>query len=343
MSDVTAVVCTKNRPELLSSALLSIALQSVKPKSCIVFDDSDIPPRDANEIVQRYPVYGEVFQLFQEYGIGWEWKYGQKQGQHHNHQASQEISNTPLIWRLDDDEVAEPDVLEKLIRCSSDGVGAVGGLVLPPSPIPIPPEAASVIEDLGRPNIQWFTQPARVVEVDHLHSTFLYRRGLVDYELSLSPAAHREETLFTYQIKRAGYKLLVDTSAVTWHFRSPTGGIRSHSDSQFWVHDEQIFNIKLKEWGINSPTTKIIVMDNGRGDHVILRKLLPELKSKYKKIIVASCFPEILENMGIEQISIAQAKQMMPIEHLNIYKNMIDWNWKDSLESAFRKLYGIAH
>lgn len=334
---ITVEVSTKDRYDSLAQALLSLALQSTKDFDLLIFDDADIP-KDLRTI----PVFQNIFQLLNDYKIGWQVIFGRKLGQHYNHQQAQEIAKTPWLFRFDDDEILEPDVLEKLLYWTKDDVGAVAGLVLPPAPLPVPGDAANVISDLNRPNIQWFKHPyVRTIEVDHLHSTFLYRRGLVDYELSLSPAAHREETLFTYEFKRKGYKLLVDTSAVTWHFREPHGGIRSHHNPQYWLNDEQIFNTRLKEWGINSPTTKMVVMDNGRGDHVILRKLIPDLKKKYEKVVVASCFPDVLADTGVEQISIAQAKQMMPIDHLNIYRNCIDWNWKDSLEGAFRKLYGV--
>lgn len=341
MSDVTAVVCSKNRYELLSQTLLSVALQTVRPSSVLVFDDSDDPPKDAEALVKKFPAFGQVFQLFQEHKITWAWKFGRKSGQHHSHQASQEITSTPLIWRVDDDEIPEPDVLGRLLENVREDVGAVAGLVLPPSPSPSPPEAASVIEDLNRPNVQWFTQPPRVLEVDHLHSTFLYRRGLVDYELSLSPAAHREETLFTYQIKRKGYKLLVDTSAVTWHFRAESGGIRSHRNPEFWEQDEKIFQSRLLEWGINQEPTKIVVLDCGRGDHIIFKKLLPRLKEKYGKLLVASCFPDLLEG-EVDQISIQEAQNRFGnLERFSIYRWCIERNWTGNLVTAFENMYQL--
>ena len=342
MLDVTAYLSTKNRYPLLSQALLSVALQSHKPRFVIVFDDSDQPPRDANELVGSHPSFGEVFQLFQEYGIAWEWKYGTKQGQHHNHQAAQEISKTDWLWRIDDDEVAEPDVLEKLLSRVEIGVGAVGGLVLPPSPLPVPDNAANLISDLNLPNVQWFKQPIQLLEVDHLHSTFLYRKGIADYDLSLSPAAHREETLFTYSLKRKGFKILVDTGAVTWHFRSPHGGIRSHSDPGFWNHDENVFAQKLIDWGIVIPRPeKIIVLDAGRGDHVIVKSLVPKIKRKYPNCLVATCFPEIL-NGDLPQISIEEARRNLGnLENHSIYGWCQANNWHGNLVEAFEKMYGL--
>lgn len=340
MINVTAEVSTKNRYEVLSQALLSLALQTFKPVACLIFDDSDQPPRDANELVQKYPAYGQVFQLFQEYKIAWEWKYSEKRGQHHSHQAAQKIAKTDWVFRFDDDLVLEPDVLKRLVYHVREDVGAVAGLVLPPAPLPLPPDATNLISDLNRPNIQWFTQPPRVVEVDHLYSSFLYRRGIVDYELSLSPAAHREETLLTYGLKRKGYKILVDTSAITWHFRSPTGGIRSHHDPSFWIQDEQIFQSKLLEWGVNCEATKPIVLDSGRGDHIIVKSLLPRLKEKYGKLLLATCFPDIFENEP--QISIAEAYQRFGnLERFSIYKWCIDHQWRGNLVEAHEKMYGL--
>jgi Glycosyl transferase family 2 len=340
--NVTAYVSTKNRHELLAMALLSVALQSRKPNACIVFDDSDQPPKDANELVERFPAFGEVFQLFQEYQIAWEWKFGTKQGQHFNHQAAQEIAKTDWLWRIDDDEVAEPDVLEKLLSRVEIGVGAVGGLVLPPGPLPVPSDAANLITDLNLPNVQWFKQPPKLLEVDHLHSSFLYRRGLVHYELSLSPAAHREETLFSYSLKRKGYKVLVDTSAVTWHFRAPTGGIRSHTDPGFWNHDENVFCQKLLDWGVVIPRPeKIIVLDAGRGDHVIIKKLVPKIKKRYPDCLIASCFPDIL-NGDIPQISIGEARRNLGnLENHSIYGWCEKNNWTGNLEDAFSKMYDL--
>lgn len=342
MRSVTVEVSTKNRYEVLSQCLLSVALQTTKDFDIIIFDDSDNPPCNADALVERFPAYGEVFQLFQEYKIGWQVVYGEKRGQHFNHQAAQRIAKTDFIWRIDDDEVAEPDVLEKLLRNIADDVGAVGGLVLPPNPSGLPDNATNSIVEINAPNVQWFRHPsALVLEVDHLHSTFLYRRGIELFDLSLSPVAHREETIFTYGIKRKGYKLLVDTSAVTWHFRSGRGGIRSHGNPAFYDHDEKIFQSKLLEWGINAEPCKIIICDTGRGDHVIVKSLMPRLKEKYKKILAATCYPDILGE-EVEQISIAEAQQRFGnLDRFSIYRWCIENGWTGNLVEAHERMYDL--
>ncbi len=332
---ITCEISTRDRYDILPQALLSLALQTCKDFDVLIFDDSD-NPRDIRGPCEP------ALRIFDYYGIGWCVEFGQRNGQHFNHQRAQELARSDWIWRIDDDEVAEPDVLAKLIASAQDGVGAVAGLVLPPAPLPVPQDAANIISDLNRPNIQWFTHPdPQPLEVQHLHSTFLYRRGIANYELGLSPAAHREETLLTYEIFRKGYKLIVDPTAVTWHFRSERGGIRSHRNPEFYDQDEKLFNAKLQEWGVNCEPTKTIVLDCGRGDHVIVKSLIPRLKEKYGKLIMATCFPDIF-NGEVEQISIAEAKNRLgDISSFSIYRWCIQHNWTGNLVTAHEKMYDL--
>jgi hypothetical protein len=58
---------------------------------------------------------------------------------------------------------------------------------------------------------------------------------------------------------------------------------------------------------------------------------VPEIKNPG----VFTCYPEIIEGK-----SIAEAQALFgDIDQWNIYKKMDIWNWLDSLENAFRKLY----
>ena len=104
--------------------------------------------------------------------------------------------------------------------------------------------------------------------------------------------------------------MLVDTAAVTWHFRDGSGGIRSSPNPQWWEDDERLFLSQLSEWGVIGDQTKYIVLDAGRGDHVLVKSLLPRLKEKYPKIVAATCFRDIF-NGEVEQISIAEAHQRL--------------------------------
>jgi hypothetical protein len=147
-----------------------------------------------------------------------------------------------------------------------------------------------------------------------------------DYNLGLSRVAHREETLFSYGLHLKGYKLLVVPDAVTWHLKNPEGGIRSETGKQNYDHDEAIFQNVI---GFREKT--IVVLNCGKGDHVVFSKVLPDIENAE----VFGCYPDIIPCR-----SIAEAQALFgDIEQFNIYKKMSEWSWTDSLENAFRKLY----
>lgn len=332
---VTVGVPTKNRYEALAICLSSIAMQTKKPDEVIIVDDSD-DPKDMREI----PNFQYIFELFNYYKISFKVIYGLKKGQHFSHQHIQEIASNDWIWRIDDDEVAEPNVLQMLCDVveGEDNVGAVAPLVLMPNPSPLPAGLDNnSISDLTSPNIQWFDW-AGTIEVEHLNSSFIYKKGIANYNLELSPVAHREETLFTYDIKRAGYRLFV-CGAKVWHFRQASGGIRSTRDPSMYDWDERIFQAKLKSYGVVN-THKIIVLDSGLGDHWSFKHILPLVKDKYPKVTLAVCYPEVFEDEDVKLISIAEAKNMMGnIDEQNIYRKMIDWGWRGSIVDAYKKLH----
>lgn len=335
--DVTCCISTKNRYyTTLPICLVSIANQTYKPKKILIFDDGE------QKDLRNDGVYSSIFSLLSVKGIEFEVIFGKRKGQVHNHQMAIGLSKTEWIWRVDDDDAPEANVLELLVRNIKDDVGAVSGLVLDPLVAPSSESSSSgKIEDIfTKPNIQW-SRFKGIREVDHLNNTFLFRKSAAKhgYCLELSPVGHREETMFTYEIKLAGYKLIVDPEAVIWHLRSPSGGIRSYEHSFFWEHDEKIFNRKLDEYKIK--TSKLIILDCGLGDHYAFKMILPELKEKYSELILAVCYPEVFENDNVKIVSIADVQQIMSKEDFdkhNIYAFMFNNNWTGKLIDAYRKM-----
>jgi GT2 family glycosyltransferase len=316
-------ISTKNRYDtFLPLAIQSVINQTRLPDKIIIFDDND-EPKDLREDAK----YRYLFSLFEKKQIEWEVIFGAKKGQHHNHQ----IANTfgyDWVWRVDDDNSPEQNVLENLCSYIADDIGAIGGSVLTPEWDIKTRNATGKIENIdNEPSIQW-GHITEVKEVDHLHCSFLYRAGVVDYNLGLSKVAHREETLFTYQLKQKGYKNLVIPNTVTWHAKSSTGGIRSENLKELYDRDERIFRNIL---GLEDKT--IVVLDCGMGDHIVFKHVLPHIKNA----VVFSCYPDIVPGR-----SIGEALQLYgDISSFNIYRKMDEWNWTDSLEKAFRKLYGV--
>jgi hypothetical protein len=321
MDKILCSVATRGRYfTTLPLVLTAIINQTKKPDKLIIFDDNDEPKDMRSEMIYQY-----FFQMLDIKGIQWEWLFAEKKGQHHIHQMANR-SGFDWVWRVDDDAVPEANVLEKLFGATRDDVGAVGGAILTP---PLQFEnfnPTGKLENIDtEPNIQWLNFKT-AKEVEHLHCSFLYRAGICDYNLGLSRVAHREETLFSYALHQKGYKLLVIPNAVTWHMKNPQGGIRSETKKEMYEHDEQIFRNIV---GHNDKT--IVVLNSGLGDHIVFSRILSEIPNP----VVFGCYPEIIPCR-----SIAEAQALFgSIEQYNIYGKMDQWNWTDSLENAYRKLY----
>lgn len=319
MAKVLCSVATRGRYHTtLPLVLNAIINQSRLPDKLIIFDDNDEPQDMRNEMIYQY-----FFQMLDIKGVNWEWQFAEKKGQHHIHQRANTMGYK-WVWRVDDDCIPEPNVLEQLLMHIDDDIGAVGGSILTPPLKEI--NSTGLIRHIDiEPNIQW-SNIYVTKEVEHLHCSFLYRAGVHDYNLGLSRVAHREETLFTYGLYQKRYKILVVPNAISWHMKNPQGGIRSETNSKLYEHDEQIFKNTLHYSGKN-----IVVLNCGLGDHIVFSKLLADISNP----IVFGCYPEIIPCK-----SIAEAKQLFgDIDQWNIYKKMAEWNWKGSLEDAFRKLY----
>jgi len=323
MHKVLCSVATRGRYfTTLPIVLNAIINQTRQPDKLIVFDDNDNPQDMRKEMIYSY-----FFQMLDIKGIPWEWRFADKKGQHHIHQKAN-TEGYDFVWRVDDDAIPEPEVLDNLFYwiAFEDNVGAVGGSVLTPPYMPDTSQVTGLIDKINQePNIQWGVIK-KAKEVEHLHCTFLYRAMVHDYNLGLSRVAHREETLFTYGLHQKGYKILAVPHATTWHMKNPQGGIRMESNAVLYEHDERIFNNILA-----CRDKTIVVLNCGRGDHIVFKHILPEIKNA----MVFSCYQDIIPGN-----TIADAMNYFgDIDQWNIYKKMDQWKWKDSLDSAFRKMY----
>lgn len=323
---VLAFVPTKDRYDSLALTLHSIATQTVTPDALWIYDDGEC--RDLREA----PLYKPIFALLSSRGVDWKVIFGAKKGQHHGHQLAN-TSQYPLVWRLDDDEVAESTTLARLLAHMKDGVGAVAGAVYTPGDAP-PKGTYGKIEDIFHtPNVQWCPD-AGVFKVEHLYSSFLYRSNQVDYDLWLSPVAHREETLFSHALFRKGLELIVDTSIKTYHYRHPHGGIRSHASAFLYEHDNKRFLAAMEEWGI-----KVISLNGGLGDHLAFLNVVPALLAKYNKLIIGCCNPEVFKDYArIKTIPVAATKDFTDDD---VYKFMIDNKWTTSIVDAYKKMFKL--
>lgn len=319
--EILCSISTRGRYDTTLWLSMSAAInQTMKVDKLVIFDDND--PENAKDM-REIQTYRYLLHIMEQKGIAWEVVWGKRLGQHHNHQMANNMGYK-WVWRVDDDCVPDYNVLETLYNYTNDTIGGVGGSILTPPFAPVI-GATGKIDNIDRePNIQW-DYIKSVQEVDHLHCSFLYRAGIHDYNLALSRAAFREETLFTYGLVQRGYKMLVVPNAITWHLKNQQGGVRTEAAAMF-DHDDKIFRNYM-----NLDGRTIVVLDCGMGDHIVFKKILPEIKNP----MIFTCYPEIIPGR-----SIAEAHELFgDLAPYNVYAQMDKWNWTGSLEDGFRKLY----
>lgn len=347
LNDVTATISTRGRTNTTLPLVLSSLLNlTTKPSKVVVYDDNDefADPRNNDTI-------NNILSAMQMAGIQWYWMPGARIGQVANHEQARKTCDTAFIWRIDDDNVLPPDTLEVLYKTitADSKIGAVGPSIVDPKAPLYNRLASNKIEDiyLGL-NEQWaYHTKIETKEVEHLQgSTLLYRVAAAThgYESSLSRKGHREETIFTYEMFRAGWKLVIVLGLTVWHFHYQTGGIRSETDNRMGLNDETVFRNKLREWGVVASNYKFYYLDSGRGDHYAFKQLLPEILKRYKdfKIIIGCCYPDCfwdIEEDSIKLASLADVAPFVDTNKQNVYKYMFENNWKTGLVDAMRKVY----
>lgn len=338
---VTAAIPTKGRYNVLSSCILGVLNQTIKPTKLIIFDDGE------QKDLRQDPMFQNIFKLLDTKGIEWKVVFGKRKGMAEIDQLIVETCETHWIWRLDDDNYPEPNVLERLIEVARDDdtIGALASCAIVPKNTNSTWHKISSgdIRDIyDSPNVQWDTFDG-IREVDHLHNTFLYRRKLSThgYNTALSPVSHREETMFTWGIKKQGYKLVVVGDVITWHNQQSDGGIRSYEVSENMKRDESIFVKEMASDNVGFRQTKIMVLDTGIGDHYVFKCILSKLRQKYGRLILAVCYPEVFhDEIDITFISIQDAKNLgCNFDEANVYRWMAMNNWDKHIQQAYEAMY----
>lgn len=321
---VLACIPTKGRPDALMQCLQAIAFQTVAPDKVNIYDDEH-----GTEDFRTHPIGRYLLPLLTSRRIEWEVIFTPGSGQHiaHSHANG---AGYDFVWRLDDDCVPEPDVLERLLALMADDVGAAGGAVYELGR-PLPGGTGRLGFFFAEPNVQWAPDQGRF-EPDWLYCSFLYRPGLVDYKHTMSPAAFHEETIFSHRLKRAGWRLVVDTSIHTHHFKAPHGGTRAVDLAWAYAWDEgEFLRLMEAEWGV-----KVIHLGTGLGDNLAFKHLVPDLCAKYRQVVIGSCYPEVFADDPVVLVPYTQARTRE-----NIYDFMSERQWTGPLVDAYRELYGL--
>ena len=338
---------TKGRSNsTLPLTISSIIKSTYKPDMLIVVDDNKENgfPKTLEYLITEAKAKGINFILMKGKGIG----------QVAIHDDMRKTSFTDYIHRIDDDCTVEPNTIDKLISNFSDGVGAVSCSIIDP----LNPTAFNNIADgtmqniYWMPNIQWSARKPELLSVEHLYSSFIYRRGLpVSYATDLSIVGHREESRFSHDIFRAGYQLLVDTGVFIWHYRYPQGGIRQETNGDMFASDEKKFQEWAKSNKIEFKQPLFIQSCHALGDNYALIGIMPEIIAKHsdKTIVVGTGFTEewTKEKFPIKIIDPNTFLQMVGQDYFNrasIYNHLgtlSKFGYDCHIKEAFEIMYGL--
>jgi glycosyltransferase involved in cell wall biosynthesis len=272
---VTVLLATCERYETtLPLCLMSIINQTYKPSRVVLVDDSK------QKRFYEYPYLKNILVLMKLKGIQFDYYHGQSKGAVPALQMGLDNIDSGWVFKTDDDNILEPNVLEIFVNHIKPNVGAMSGVIIDKklhdiyldSPDKIPTEENGVwnkIENLySEFNIQMVhNQDLYVKQVEHIYSNYFFNRELADdYPLELQPSSHREETIFTHNIFRKGYDLIIIPTAKIYHIYYDNNSGNRQYGKEYVKKNELFFIEKLKEWGI--VPDKMEIHDDGKQMYV---------------------------------------------------------------------------
>jgi len=359
---LTVEICvpTKDRYSHLALLLWSLTEQTFSDWDLTIIDDSD-NRSDLREI----PFILPILRRLDKENHKWRVMFGPQKGPHHSHQLSLLESRHPLIFRVDDDEILDREALENLVTTfyflKQKNIGAVGPIVIDPMMpdgyefLPIGYESFKMyqgkVDEYGVNfgDHQWRRHPDyKLQNVQHLYSSFLYSveaaKSIGGFDLEYDKPGHREETDFTFRLWQNGYKLVVDPKALVWHLRSPSGGIRSFSESGLWENCQKRF---IKKFNFKTGKNEELVIDisGGLGDHLCSTPLIRSVKKSGIKVVISSIYPYLFQgNENIDELIFHnEIDSYKNIKKAEVYKWGFDHNFNGKLSMAICNAYGFSY
>jgi GT2 family glycosyltransferase len=175
-----------------------------------------------------------------------------------------EYSDFEALLRLDDDNLLEPDYIERLVKCLEQGYDIASGLVPPCGFGQIKRETKFVkpfIADVRlneKGEIVYFGDDCghlylekEIIPSVNFRSMALIKREVhekVKYEDNLGFCSFREEQFFSFRALLEGFKICVNTGAVAFHLNCPSGGERTQNYYQGLQNNHELLNKKCQKW-----------------------------------------------------------------------------------------------
>lgn len=262
--NITVFVTTCDRyHSTFPLCLLSIINQTRLPNRIVIVDDSMKKQFYQNEMIKQ------LITLCIWKNIPIDYFHGESKGQVPALRLGMEEIHEGWVLKMDDDNILEPNVLEKLEGYISNDVGCMSGIILDKHAInrnETDVNMSSKLEDIySHFNIQMVgVQDDNPKSVEHIYSNYFFRRDLAgEWPIEYQPSSHREDTIFTHQIFRKGYQLMVYPDIRIYHLNNGEKTGNRQYGKEFTDNNEKVFLRKLEEWGI-IPDKLQIFEDNFR-------------------------------------------------------------------------------
>lgn len=254
---VDIMICTKDRPTELAMLLQSLRTQTFQDFDVYIFDDrSGVPIQNFHfmqMIVNRMKLENHVVTIWRN-----NIPYGVTRLRKIMADKIMEVGTGNCILRLDDDNLLQPDYIERLIKVLDAGYDIASGVVpacgysfIKRDSKYVEPFISDVkLNDKGE--IVYFGDDCGMEYLDNkiipsvnFRSMALIKKEVhkdVSYEDNLGFCSYREEQWFSFRALLKGYKIGVDTGAVAYHLMTPSGGERTNEYTTGLQNNHNLLN-----------------------------------------------------------------------------------------------------
>jgi len=244
MHKIDIMICSKDRPTEIGLLLQSLRSQTFQDFNIFIYDDRSGVPYQNYHFIQCLM---NQLKIENHNVIFWrnDIPLGVTRLRRNMVEKILEYGNGDLILRLDDDNLLEPNYIERLVKCIDAGYDIASGIV-PPCGTPfikrhtkfVKPFISDVkLNDKGEIisfgdecGYQYIEK--EIIPSPNFRSMALIKREVhekVKYEDNLGFCSFREEQFFSFRALLEGYKICVDTGAIAYHLNTPSGGERTQS------------------------------------------------------------------------------------------------------------------
>jgi len=251
------MIVSKDRPSEIGLLLQSLRTQTYNFNNIFIYDDrSGVPYQNYHFIqciINQLKLEGHNVIIWRN-----EIPLGVTRLRQQMVDKIMEYSDFDSLLRLDDDNLLEPDYIERLVKCLEQGYDIASGLVPVCGNAFIKRETKFVkpfISDVRlneKGEIIYFGDDCgmeymekEIIPSVNFRSMALIRRKVhekVKYEDNLGFCSFREEQFFSFRAVLEGFKICVDTGAIALHLNCPSGGERTQSYYNGLQKNNEILN-----------------------------------------------------------------------------------------------------